>query len=127
MNGIPKIGEGWIEETALFRFLTDEFKAVKIVHGGQPAFLGNQHYDIWFPEWKIAVEYHGRQHFEPVKFFGGEDGFKATIERDLRKLEISKLNNVHLIVVKEGYDRAQLIEEIRDFSKRDIGTFRHSH
>jgi hypothetical protein len=127
MNGIPKIGEGWIEETALFRFLTDEFKEVKVVHGGQPVFLGNQHYDIWFPEWKIAVEYHGRQHFEPVKFFGGEDGFKATVERDLRKLEISKLNNVHLIVVKEGYDRVKLIEEIRDVSKRDTVTVRHSN
>jgi hypothetical protein len=88
---------------------------------------GNQHYDIWFPEWKIAVEYHGRQHFEPVKFFGGEDGFKATVERDLRKIEISKLNNVHLIVVKEGYDRAKLIEEIRDVSKRDTVTVRHSN
>jgi hypothetical protein len=125
-NGIPKIGEGWVEETALFRLLTDVFKGVTVIHGGQPIFLGKQHYDIWFPEWKIAVEYHGLQHFQPVKHFGGEEGFKATIERDLRKLEISKLNNVHMIVVKEGYDQTKLIEEIRVASNRDIRGLSHS-
>ncbi|MCW7494701.1 hypothetical protein ND861_18575 [Leptospira sp. 2 VSF19] len=118
--GVPLIGEGWISETELFRKLELEFPITKVIQHGQPDWLGRQHFDIWFPNWKIAVEYHGKQHFEPVEFFGGASNFDKTVERDLRKAEIARKNKVHLIIVKENYDLQLLITEIKNISNRRI-------
>jgi len=73
--GIPLIGEGWISETALFRKIESEFSVTTVIQHGQPKWLNRQHFDIWLPNWKIAIEYHGKQHFEPVEFFGGRRSF----------------------------------------------------
>jgi len=83
--GIPRIGEGWVSETQLYRFLKNYFNETSVIQHGSPHWLRQQHFDIWFPEWNVAVEYHGKQHFEPVDFFGGEDAFEATLKRDKKK------------------------------------------
>lgn len=111
--GIPKIGEGWVSEIVLFKKLKDEFSSSLVIQHGQPNWLGRQHYDVWFPHWKIAVEYHGKQHFEPVDFFGGEDAYQKTIERDQRKINLSKRHSVKLFVVTESDDISVLINKIR--------------
>lgn len=110
--GLPAIGEGWISETELFKFLQTHFHQTEVVQHGRPHFLGRQHYDIWMPQWKVAVEFHGRQHFEPVVFFGGDEAYAANIVRDQRKIQLSTENNVHLFVVTHGYDLADLISRI---------------
>jgi len=112
--GVPKIGEGWVSETILFRKLEAAFPKTKVIHHGRPKWLGKQHFDIWFPRWKIAIEYHGKQHFEPVEFFGGEDAFKENVKRDKRKALIAKDNGVILFVVTENYDLDKLLKNIRD-------------
>lgn len=43
------------------------------------------------------IEYDGKQHFEPIEFFGGEDGFKKTQERDEIKNTYCKLHNIPLL------------------------------
>jgi hypothetical protein len=112
---IPRIGEGWIEETHLVNFLRSELPSIEIKQHGKPAFLGKQHYDIWLPEFKIAVEYHGLQHFEPVSHFGGPSALELTKSRDQRKVNISNENGVKLIVVSEGYCSKSLVELIRQY------------
>lgn len=54
-------------------------------------------YDIYISGKRIAIEYQGKQHFEPVEFFGGEEAFKETVKRDQEKKIKSKENNVKLI------------------------------
>jgi len=109
---LPLIGEGWISETELFKKLKARFKETIVIQHGQPKWLGLQHYDIWFPDWKIAVEYHGKQHFEPVEFFGGVEAFKKNIERDKKKSNISLLYGVKLFIVAEGYIIEDLFKQI---------------
>jgi len=48
----------------------------------------------------IAFEYNGIQHYEPVKFFGGEDAYRRRIGRDVEKVSICKCNGVELIVLE---------------------------
>lgn len=110
--GVPLIGEGWISETELFRKLEARFQQTIVIQHGQPYWLGKQHFDIWFPNWKIAVEYHGKQHFEPVDFFGGIEAFIKTQERDKRKLNLSKRHGVKLFIVRENDDTSDVISEI---------------
>lgn len=116
--GIPQVGEGWVSETELFRKLESEFFITTVIQHGQPKWLGRQHFDIWFPNWKIAVEYHGKQHFEPVDFFGGKEAFERTVERDLRKIEVAKKNKINLIVVAEDYDLDDLVKKIYGIAKK---------
>ena len=43
------------------------------------------------------IEYDGRQHFEPIEFFGGEKGFEQTKKRDEIKNAYCKINNIPLL------------------------------
>ena len=52
--------------------------------------------DFYLPKYNIAIECQGRQHFMAVDKFGGEEGFKDTINRDVVKKELCKKNGVKL-------------------------------
>lgn len=116
--GLPKIGEGWVSETALFRRLEDEFSNTKVIQHGRPTWLGRQHFDIWFPNWNIAVEYQGRQHFEPVEFFGGKETFHKTVELDKRKATLAEKHDVQLLIVAETDTHDNVVRDINSILKK---------
>lgn len=86
-----------------------------------PDCLGGLELDFYLPEVKLGIECQGRQHYKPISFFGGEEGFKKTTERDCLKDELCKENNIKLIfftnenVQKERtYNNCKkIIEEIK--------------
>ena len=45
----------------------------------------------------LLIEENGQQHYYPVELFGGEEGFRATVERDNIKREYCKQNNIQLL------------------------------
>lgn len=49
-----------------------------------------QEVDIWIPHIKLAIEYDGKQHFEPIKYFGGESVFIEQQKRDKNKDKLIK-------------------------------------
>jgi len=116
--GYHKIGEEWVNETSLFYQLKQEFPDLEIVHHGRPEWLGKQHLDIWMPNWKIAIEYQGAQHFQAIERFGGEEGLLKTQERDEKKAELCKKNNVELILVNEGYFIGDVIAKIKEVYRK---------
>ena len=56
-------------------------------------------YDIFISALNIAVEYQGKQHFEPVDYFGGEESFKKVQIRDAEKKKLSEENGIHLVYI----------------------------
>jgi hypothetical protein len=58
--------------------------------------------DAFFPDFNLAVEYQGLQHFEPVDYFGGEISFKEQKVRDKRKKELLLEHEIMLVEVKEN-------------------------
>lgn len=110
--GMPMVGAGWLSETTLYLKVKEQFSETAVLQHARPNFLGKQHYDIWIPNWKVAVEFHGDQHFRPVDFFGGVAAFEKNLERDERKIKLSAENGVKLLVVKEGYDIDELFSLI---------------
>ena len=94
-HGLPRIGEGWVSEMTLYS-LVREFWA-DAQHHVSPPWLKPQHLDIYVPTEKVAFEYQGKQHFEPVEFFGGETSFEKTKERDAIKLRKCRANGVRLM------------------------------
>lgn len=111
-KGLPHIGQGWVSETKLYNEIKDAFPDLQVVQHGSPDWLGLQHFDIWMPELNIAIEYHGKQHFEPVEFFGGEKAFIETLKRDKRKERLCIENNVDLILLTKGYNLSDVVNKI---------------
>jgi hypothetical protein len=94
-HGLPRIGEGWVSETQLYYLVKDRFPDAQ--QHSSPDWLKPQHLDVFVPSRHIAFEYQGRQHFEPVEFFGGIEAFERTRKRDERKREKCELSGVWLI------------------------------
>ena len=113
-RNMPLIGEGWISETDLFYKIKEKFLYYKVVHSAKPNWLGRQHLDIYIEELNIGIEYQGKQHFEPVDFFGGEESFIKNIERDLRKKQLCEENDCLLIYVLEDYNIEEIFEIIKE-------------
>ena len=113
-RGIPKIGEGWISETNLYYELKDHFSNCTVLHNFSPKWFGKQHLDIYFLEYKIAIEYQGIQHQKPIDYFGGEEGFEKTKERDNKKKNLCEKNGVKLLYAYENDDLNTLIRKISD-------------
>jgi len=57
-----------------------------------------QHFDIFLPEYNIAIECNGRQHYTPVDIFGGLKAFEKRKELDGNKLKKCKENNIYLLI-----------------------------
>ena len=79
--------------------------------------LEGQRFDIYFPKYNIAVEYNGRQHYMPVKRFGGNLGYENTVKRDQLKRDKCNKNNCTLIEIKYKYSKEefrQLIDTINN-------------
>lgn len=69
--------------------------------------------DVYNEDLKIAIEYHGRQHYQYVKRFhkNGIQDLESQKRRDHHKLDLCDNNNVYLITVPYNVP----IEQIEDF------------
>lgn len=47
-------------------------------------------FDFYLPEYDLYIEYQGKQHYEPVGFFGGEEKFKKIQKYDKIKKDFAK-------------------------------------
>ena len=57
-------------------------------------------FDFYLSEYNICIEFDGKQHYEIVKFFGGENGLKLVKKRDKIKNEYCINNNIELIRIR---------------------------
>lgn len=111
--GEKRVGEKWDEETKLFHAIKKMFPDLQVIHHGKPDWLGRMHFDIWIPELKIAIEYHGQQHFEEMKHFGGAESLEATQKRDALKRSACTREGVQLFEVTSPEEAQKAIGEIR--------------
>jgi len=57
-------------------------------------------FDFYIPKYNICIKFDGRQHFEPINFWGGEKGLKETQKRDKIKNDFCVKNNIKMIRIK---------------------------
>ena len=61
------------------------------------------------------IEYDGKQHFEPIEFFGGVDGFIKTQERDNIKNTYCRLHNIPLLRIPYTLSTDEIKSEIYEY------------
>jgi hypothetical protein len=76
------------------------------------SWLGKQSLDFYLPKYKIAIECQGIQHFEPVKFFGGEKSFKYRVKLDENKLKLCSDNAVKMFYINYNDNLENKIKEL---------------
>jgi len=118
-QGLPLIGEGFLNETRLYNIIRDHYEPLgyTVIHHAHPPFLGRQELDVYIPSLKLGIEYQGRQHYDPVEFFGGEEGLRYRQELDAKKRMLCKENNILLIEFKydETIEENVVLEKIQQY------------
>ena len=61
------------------------------------SFNGTLHLDFYLPDHDIAIECQGIQHFQPVDFWGGEEGLEQTQKRDAVKKKLCEQRGITLL------------------------------
>lgn len=125
---IDQVGLSWIVESkrkmsrgqsALTSIMQKILVGEKIVN--EHTIADSMRLDVYCPKYRIAAEYHGRQHFYYTsRFFNSRYEFEEAQLRDIKKAEYCKENGIALIVFRYNdlltedvvYDR--MLEAIRD-------------
>lgn len=94
--GCPRCSESRLE-----RDVANYLESSGVIFERQKTFhwLGKQRLDFYLPDYGVAIECQGKQHFKPVEYFGGENQFKLIQKRDLKKNTLCKENNVKLFYI----------------------------
>ena len=97
----------WVSEELVYHISKKIFKEYKVIYQHRPYFLrsskdGQMSYDIFISKLNVAIEYQGKQHFEPIEFFGGIASFEDVRRRDQEKARLSKENGIKLVYI--NYD-----------------------
>jgi hypothetical protein len=78
--GLKNVGDAFVNETLLANITKKIFPDT--IRQYSPKWLGKFILDIYVPSLNIAIEYHGEQHYKPIKRFGGEEKLLKQEERD---------------------------------------------
>lgn len=73
-----------------------------IVYEQQKCFVGCTDkkalpFDFYLPEYNILIEYDGKQHHEPIEYFGGKEAFEYTKRHDEIKNKYCEDNDIRLL------------------------------
>lgn len=90
-----KTSPKWKTEAQLFALVSSIYPDA--IYQYRADWLRRQSFDIYIPSHKIGIEYQGRQHYEPIEHFGGEEHFILQQENDRKKKELCVENGVKLI------------------------------
>ena len=125
-NCCPKCSSSRLENS-MRKFLSDH----SIVFVEQKTFswlrLRNSlHLDFYLPEYHVAIECQGIQHFKPVEYFGGEEKFILEQYKDSLKKEKCEKHNIRLFYFSDlGIEYPYEVYEDLDMLLQKIEACKH--
>ena len=73
-------------------------------------------FDFFLPKINTLIEYDGRQHFESVSIFGGDEALKITQNNDKIKNEYCKKNRIPLLRISYLEDIYLKLERFMNYT-----------
>lgn len=61
-------------------------------------------FDFYLPNYNVAIEFQGKQHYESIDYFGGQEHLSYIQKHDKIKSEYCKQNNIRLLCIKYDED-----------------------
>jgi hypothetical protein len=100
-SGCPSCSQSHLENDT-YSFLKNK----EIIFEQQKKFnwLGLMRLDFYLPEYNIAIECQGIQHYQPIEFFGGKKAYNDLIRRDKIKKQLCEEHNIKMIYVDNNTD-----------------------
>ena len=90
-----QVSARWKGQAALAQLVSQLYPDAIYEYGA--SWLKGQRIDVFIPSLRVAIEYHGEQHYRAIDFFGGKTGLCETQSRDKRKAEACAKAAVTLI------------------------------
>jgi len=77
-------------------------------------YINKLSFDFYLPEYNTCIEYDGKQHFESIEYFGGEESLKKQKIKDFIKDNFCLKNKINLVRIPYyDFDKIEkIIEEI---------------
>lgn len=69
-------------------------------------------FDFYLPDFNVVIEYNGKQHYEPIEYFGGENSFKIQQLHDKIKKDYCENNNIRFLSIPYY---SNIKEKLNDF------------
>lgn len=113
---LKNVGDTYINETILANYVKTIFPDT--VRQYNTRWLGKFLLDIYIPSLRIAIEYHGEQHYKPIKRFGGEEKHIQQQQRDEFVRQQCKKNNV--LLLEWHYEQKVTESNVYEFLSKHI-------
>ena len=110
-RGCPHCNESHLEREVANALNNNDINYIYQCNKSNLNWLNFQSLDFYLPEYNIAIECQGLQHFEPIEYFGGEDKFNYIKELDNKKKKLCEKNGVKLFYFAK-YDNSIAITNI---------------
>lgn len=92
---------------------------LQVIHHYRGEELEGLEIDFWIPEKRLALEYHGEQHFKPIKVWGGDEGLKQRKANDKKKRALCKKLGYSLITMT--YHQKPYYNLVKTILERELG------
>lgn len=74
-------------------------------------------FDFFLPEYKIAIECQGEQHFVPIEHFGGVEKFEVNKERDELKRELARKNGIEVVYYQDNKYNGLIKHDLQEINE----------
>lgn len=96
-HGCPYCNESKLEKTIAIKLSELNIRYERQKTFDWLVYKGNLFLDFFLPDYNIAIECQGRQHYESCDYFGGEESFKILLQRDQCKQKLCNKHDIKLL------------------------------
>ena len=120
-EGCPICKESKLENNIISLLQQENIEIVRQKTFDWLKYKAKQKIDVFLPQYNVAIECQGRQHFKPIKRFGGEEGFKAILNLDINKFKLCNEHGINLIYLfpKEEVDISLVNKEYKIYKPNE--------
>lgn len=96
-KGCPRCSQSKLEESTKEFLIENDIPFEEQKSFEWLRFKSPMRLDFYLPQYNVAIECQGIQHFKPLEHFGGNEAFKYSIEKDKKKASLCAENGIKLM------------------------------